>query len=441
MSNKTKESKPEPHLKVYKDRSVLMKNSTQEVFYEGKPSQESKLRLKAIRETLDKGYLRRIIEECKQPEVDLGQVTPDHEKLIKSLVDSVSSEVGRALLGLSILQACVKCIAPEQNIRLHKAGNGEFSWIDGIPMRVLDKEYFTPILREYGLLRLNADGIMMTRSLAENYPYTLLYKAAIRGAREEWMSLVDAIEDGSVKPNAALKRMIALLHNRSEHFRKTAEDTLRMMKVVCNSRPSKDEAISFVTKFVDQSSYCARVFEIALHSLFQVLEDLNCFDGKLKPLSQMRSANKKHGNVGDIEITVGGSNLSISESWDAKYGKSYLRDELEELSEKLTDHPETKSAGFVVDRKPNLKSEIMQRLEELEQIHSVKIEIVMFDDWARKQIARTGEDESKVVKNWLMAFAECLCQLRRERAPIDEPSDMWVTELRDFAETWVKTKD
>jgi hypothetical protein len=36
----------------------------------------------------------------------------------------------------------------------------------------------------------------------------------------------------------------------------------------------------------------------------------------LKPLSQMRSANKKHGNIGDIEILEA---RQIIESWDAKY--------------------------------------------------------------------------------------------------------------------------
>lgn len=34
----------------------------------------------------------------------------------------------------------------------------------------------------------------MTRSLAENYPYSPVYKANIRGARLEWLSIVEAIE-------------------------------------------------------------------------------------------------------------------------------------------------------------------------------------------------------------------------------------------------------
>jgi len=43
---------------------------------------------------------------------------------------------------------------------------------------------------------------------------------------------------------------------------------------------------------------------------------------------------------------------------------------MEELHEKLQEHPETKLAGFVVDENPNLKPEIKKRIEELEQNHN-----------------------------------------------------------------------
>ena len=66
----------------------------------------------------------------------------------------------------------LKTIVPKQSIRLHKGSTrkGSFSWVDGVPMRVLDNTYNTPFLREKGLLNINKDGVMMTRSLAENYP-------------------------------------------------------------------------------------------------------------------------------------------------------------------------------------------------------------------------------------------------------------------------------
>ena len=38
----------------------------------------------------------------------------------------------------------------------------------------------------------------MTRSLAENYPYSKLYKAEMKGPFDEWISIVDALEDKSM---------------------------------------------------------------------------------------------------------------------------------------------------------------------------------------------------------------------------------------------------
>lgn len=86
----------------------------------------------------------------------------------------------------------------------------------------------------------------------------------------------------------------------------------------------------------------------------QAVQETGVLAGKeVLPLSQMRSANKKHGNIGDVEII---DNDQIIESWDAKFGKSYLRDELEELNEKLAMHPLVERAGFVIPAATPIRS-------------------------------------------------------------------------------------
>lgn len=435
-----KETKKQtPRLEVYLNRSVLVSsNGSEQEFMEGTPSAEAKKRLKAIRAAFDKGFLCQVVDECRRP--DFAAVLLDKKPLalLTGLVDSVTSEVGRALVGLTVLQLAIKAICPDQSIRLHKGGAGgeNFSWSDGIPMRVLDKEFNTPILRKYDLLHVNADGVFMTRSLAENYPYSKLYKAALRGARTEWLEIVDSIEDGALPALDGLKQLIAMLLNRSDRFKKMATDALAAVKPVAETIGSLDNAILFLKRFVDSATYSARLFEIVLHSLFQVLEDAHAVAGHLAPLSQMRSANKKHGNIGDIEVTRRRESLQIQESWDAKYGKPYLRDELEELNEKLDDHPEVELAGFVVDLEPSTKNELKERKSEIEQIHGVKIEILEFGQWAKIHAKRTHIRESVVARDWIIAFAESLCQLRRDRAPIDEPSDTWIAELLSYANSW-----
>jgi hypothetical protein len=179
------------------------------------------------------------------------------------------------------------------------------------------------------------------------------------------------------------------------------------------------------------------VFEIALHALFQVLAERKVFGGVLKPLCQMRSANKKHGNIGDIEIVKKTGGLEILEAWDAKYGKPYLRDELDEVNEKLEDHSETELIGFVVDTEPNRKPEIEERIREIEELHEVKVHIQGFEEWVKSQVQRSiGSNSTDLGKQWVLAFSETLCQMRRELAPIDEPADAWVSALAEHANQW-----
>jgi len=310
---------------------------------------------------------------------------------------------------------------------LHKGSTGaDFSWKEGIPMRVLDKNYITPVLRKHNLLRLNADGFMMTRSLAENYPYSKLYKAAIRGARKEWLEITDAVEREEMDSVNALKQLLIFLHNKSEAFLELTDKTMTALKAFLKGKPSFKVCFKTITNFIESSTYSARMFEVAMHSFFQVLEEEKCLSGFLKPLSQMRSANKKHGNIGDIEITMTQGNMDIIESWDAKYGKAYLRDELEELNDKLKSHPQTAIAGFVTDHEPNLKPEIRKRMDELELIHETEIHIMEFGEWVNFQIKKYELNPDKGGARWMIAIAESICQLRREIAPIDEPTTEWV---------------
>jgi hypothetical protein len=423
-----KKEKQEPVLYIYSDRSIFVNEDGVEYqFPEGKTSEEAKKRLATIKAALEKGFLEEIIAECQSPEVKIEKVNKEQVAVIESLVNSVTSEVGRAIVGLTILQLTVKSIIPEQSIRLHKGSTGaDFSWKEGVPMRVLDKNYITPVLRKHNLLRLNADGFMMTRSLAENYPYSKLYKAAIRGARQEWLEITDSVERGELDSLNALKQLLIFLNNKSEAFLQLTTKAIETLKAFLKKKPSFNDCHSTITKFIESSTYSARMFEVAMHSLFQVLEQEKCLSGFLKPLSQMRSANKKHGNIGDIELTLTLGNMDIIESWDAKYGKSYLRDELEELNDKLKSHPQTTLVGFVTDQQPNLKPEIKSRIEELELIHDTEIHILEFGEWVNYEINKYGLNPENVGAKWLIAIAESICQMRREIAPIDEPTTEWV---------------
>lgn len=413
------------HLSVYHDRSELHKDGDVSVFFEGIQSKNAKARYKRIFNALKKGYLDNLYSNIF--EVDYSELDDNSILLLQNLINGLTSEVGRGLVGLTFLQLTIKSLEPDQSIRLHKGSNSskKFSWKEGISMRAIDKNYTNKFLRDNGLLNLNADGAMMTRTLAENYPYTQLYKAAIRGPFKEWMLIVDALESGAMNPYLALNYFLSLLKNRSEKFIQLTNDVnvaLNNFKVI-----SFDQVEEILMNFYENTRYSARAFEVVIHSFMQALQKIEDSDLELEPLTQMRSANKKHGNVGDIELKEGNV---IIEAWDAKYGKPYLYDELSELREKIEKNPGVEIAGFIVDKDLKLKPEVKDRKEEYSTMLDVDIYLFNFTEWIDFKIEELDESEKVELANeWIKAVVETFSRKRIDIAPIDEPCDGWLEDL------------
>jgi hypothetical protein len=104
--------------------------------------------------------------------------------------------------------------------------------------------------------------------------------------------------------------------------------------------------------------------------------------------------------------------------------------------EKLEAHPTVEAAGFVTDKRRKITEDIANHKKEIEDLLGRKIEILSLEDWAKLQSQRAGLDEGEIGAKWVLAFAECLCQRRRDRAPIDEPTGLWVVELGEHAKSW-----
>ena len=146
---------------------------------------------------------------------------------------------------------------------------------------------------------------------------------------------MNCVEKEEMDKLIGLKQLGQTLLQKSEEIESIANETLGSLKQHILKGLSFKQIKSFIIDYIEKSTYSARIFEISIHALFQALQELKVLHGFLKPLSQMRSANKKHGNIGDIEVTTTEKSLSIIEAWDAKYGKTYFRDELEELRDKI----------------------------------------------------------------------------------------------------------
>ena len=144
--------KYETKIIIYKDKSILYDgHGNTSVFKEGKQSLEAKHRYNEIKKRLDDGFLNWIYNYINADIViDEQKLPKDYQIVFKRLLNSITSEKGRALVVLTIIQLTIKAISPEQSIRLHKsnANSNSFSWNEGISMRQLDSNYITPFLRE-----------------------------------------------------------------------------------------------------------------------------------------------------------------------------------------------------------------------------------------------------------------------------------------------------
>ncbi len=425
----------ENHLDVYADRSVLHVGGTALTFREGIQSEDTKKRYRRICEAFDSGYLQKLLHDTQAGKVDLSVLPDDVAALLKKIVDGISENEGRAVVCICFLQLAVKSIDPRQSVRLHKGGptKKNFSWVDGISMRSLDSKYTSKFLRDSNLMSMNSFGAMMTRSFAENYPYSSLYKASIRGPADSWVDLVDRIELNALNPELALAYLMTLLKNRSEAFAKLSDKACHLAHA---TKPlSFDQVRAGLANFIDRTTYSARALEVVMHGLLQALIQTGAMpDCQIVPLCQMRTANRKAGTIGDVEVKS--FDDEIVEAWDAKYGKPYLWDELVELGEKLCQTPSVLRAGFVVDRKPDIRADILDRKSKIEQATKTTVHLMSFEEWARFQSGNVSDaDKTELAHQWLVAVAESFGRRRLDVAPIDEPCETWLNDLSAWLES------
>lgn len=450
----TDESPPpaEPHMHVYKDRVVLVNdNGKEETFYQGPMSPAAEDRYRRLNEAFSKGWLEDAVAPSLNPASFSTNLAPDWQETFERLADGVTDQHGRAMVAITILQLAIKALEPQQSIRLSKGQRGpsikkaekkatkrkdDFSWTEGISMRSLSREYLVPFLRRYEFLKLNRDGPFMTRAYAENYPYCQFYKAAVRGPRDEWLRIIEGLEDGSLDAKESFVYLSSLLANRSDAFRMLAKETMRAISRFLDKGPTVEEVRDLIASHIENSMNPARPLEIALHCLYQTLYMEPMSNLELRHLSQMRAANKKMKSVGDVELLRKGSNQVIV-AWDAKIGHLHLTTELEELREKLDKNRGVQRAGFVLNGEPIIDETTRNLIAKIRLDTGTDVQVLAFTRWVDAEINMAGAPVASTIKEWLRAYAETLCQMRRDIAPIDEPSRAWVEGLKKEVEKQV----
>ena len=93
----------------------------------------------------------------------------------------------------------------------------------------------------------------MTRSLAENYPYSFAYKANIRGARQDWIQIVEAVEGDKLDSSNALMYLLSLLMNHAADFEDITESAIATCNAFNKKHPSKDSVLAIICSHMNSS--------------------------------------------------------------------------------------------------------------------------------------------------------------------------------------------
>lgn len=244
---------------------------------------------------------------------------------------------------------------------------------------------------------------------------------------------MDELENGNLDAEAALLYVLQLLWNYSEAFNALTQKTLDSLETWIQKSDylSLTEVTELIKQHFEKSETKARLLEVAIHALLQAQDELMVdIGGRLKPLMPMRTGNKKHGNIGDVEVLAGDL---IVEAWDAKYDQPYLGDAVDELVEKIRLlHVSELQFGYVLYPGKKAYSEVERKIDEIEEEFGVKVQILTLDEWVHEQFLRSqiaGVTERELAEVWVRAYTESLCLRRRDIAPIDEPTFIWIESL------------
>ena len=425
-------------MRVYRDRVVIHLADGREIVYEQGPmSPAAQSRYKRIKKALDERWLDNAAGEAMSPAMTT-KLSADWVRVFEAMSEAITPESGRAMVAITLIQLAVKAIEPGQSIRLTKGrtgkGGGGFSWVEGLSMRNLSSDYFVDFFERYELVFGNEYGPFMTRGFAENYPYSPFYKADLRGPRKEWDKIVEGLEDGSLDAREGFLLLCSLLANRSTEFKKAAKETIRAVRSYLATDPGFDEVRDLISHHVRSAPNSARPLEVAMHSLLQAMYPPKIGPTfELRPLSQMRSANLKARNVGDVEL-LQPHTKKVVQAWDAKSGPITIGSEIDGLRRKLLANRGVLTAGFVMDQPPHMDPNAINLIAQIRKTTGTNVETLVFEDWVAMEAKLSGDAPKVLGAAWLTAYAESLCQMRREIAPIDEPSKPWVDSLRHEVE-------
>jgi len=307
-------------------------------------------------ENFDKERLNEAVNRCYEiAESAVGESTlssgfTSHElEVIKRCANTRHASRG-AVITLGIC----KIVYPDQDIRLHKA---EFE--GGYSARSIDTSITVPFLQSKGLpYNVETHWLSQTLSFAGPFLPDLVLKTVPKMAGPDLIEVANIIQN-SESPEKVVNVVVLMLYYLIQERNKGNIQLTRPKNL------SIDQVIVLLHKHFEHKykKNAPRLPQVAIYAIYQCLKDsvgrYSSFE--LMPLERLKTANRKSGSVGDIDLKLNGRPI---EAVEIKYEIPINEAIVAEAMQKIKS--ESVERYLILSTKPPHASDI-QKIEVLKQ--------------------------------------------------------------------------
>lgn len=275
--------------------------------------EETVVKLNGDVEVPERDRLQVILQECydlaeieSKKEGNTGLFASIGERDAKVIAEL--AELKHACRGAAITLAIYKVLYPQQDIRSHKS-----EYEGGFSARSVDTCVTVPFLREKGLpYNVETHWLSQTLSYAGPYLPDMNLKTVPKKAGPAFIVTVNLIQKSGADAER-IKKIIILMLLKMIEERNKGDIPLTKPKNL-----SIDEVMTLLHRHFGQSyeKNAPRLPQVAIYAIYKCL--MNGVDRysefELKPLERMKTANRKSGTVGDIDLWKDGRPIEAVET-------------------------------------------------------------------------------------------------------------------------------
>ena len=277
-----------------------------------------------------------------------NELSTEEQQVIKRCANT-----RHAARGAVITLGIAKIVYPDQDIRLHKA---EFD--GGFSARGLDTAVTVPFLQSKGLpYNVETHWLSQTLSFAGPFIPELILKTVPKQAGPDLVEVANIIQ-GATATKA--EDVVTLMLYYFIQIRNKGNVQLTKPKNL-----SIDQVLDLLHRHFEYKykKNAPRLPQVAIYAIYQCLKESvgRYCDFELLPLERLKTANRKSGTVGDIDLSLNGRPI---EAVEIKYEIPINASIVAEAMQKIKS--ESVERYLILSTKPPLESDI-QQIDELKK--------------------------------------------------------------------------